>query len=454
MNNRPLLDRLIAKKDLDLVIKKEIEERIAALEDLQDVLSLRESHLQDWYDDQSIYNLIDQNETKCGMLGDSIYHIYWDEEEKCPRLKTFDPGMCFPSKYPEDDLDGSWGDKEDKSVLERFVVAWEEEYGSDEYFRLYREVYELRIVGGDKKCFRHKAYYKYAGDSHTTFANIGDDLLFEDYADAEWEDIDLDYIPFVWIPNHPVEGEEPYGKSNIHSFIQLLDNMMNSYTDLNINSEYLGGVILGLSGEEVRPKTGTDGTPLAICVQPRSAYYLGKDGRISVVDVSGMQKALLETIDAQEKKFLRNANIPDIIVGREQSAPSGVALKILMQPLLDKINPMRKSRVEFYAILFYYIQRMYQDFGSPYEKKLFEGTLYDVRLQFGGLIPEDQVATDQHLLQMKSLVSQQTLLEEMKAKGYNINVDTELARLQDEKAKQEAASRAMFSNQYGVGGSV
>jgi len=440
-----VLLKLVTNKDIqDEEIKTSAKERAAEVQQKLALVPGRQVFLRNWWHDQAIFNIIDKTETKGGFLGDMVYYTYWDEAEKTVKIKSYDPGFCYPYIFG-DEPDLSWDDTETE-VSERMIVAWEESV-TDTSFIIYREVYELRIgKGGVLRLWKQKARFEYGGEEKD-LTSFGEDELMEGEA-LDWVDIGIDFMPFVWIPCIGVAGEEPFGISYLHFSICMLDSLINSYSDLTVNSEYLGGVTVLASGKNIKPRRdSTTLEPIAVEIQPRSMYYLGEDGNVTILDTSRMQTAIKETIEKQEEKFLRNNNIPDIVAGKMQSGqiPSGVALALMMQPLSDKISPIRQQRSESYSYLFYNVQRLFQLYGEPYVKGIFSGELSEVQLQYGPLIPSDDEASIKRYVMMQDLVDDKTILEIAKREGLNIDVDVVQKRLEEQREKKLKEQQDLFS---------
>jgi len=444
------LQAMAENQDLDEKVKRLAMERLDQLKKTSALLTQREAYIQAWWDDFMVGNIIQKNESKISYLGDGVYYVGWNAKEKAPELITYDAGFCFPYDYTGDHST-SWEDDETE-VSKRFILAWQEQvYENDElqdWLKMYVEVWELRVgADGTERAFRRRGYFKYTGQT-LHLQNLTESSLL-DGSTMDWDDMGVDFIPFVWVANMEVEGEEPFGISNLHHLVGIMDNMQNSYTDLSTNAEYLGGVVLALSGENIKlKKDSSTGEPMAIEIQPKAVYNLGKDGSMDVLDTSKMQEALLKTIDKQDDRFLRNANLPDVAAGRIEARqiPSGVALRILMQPLIDKIQPMREQRQQAYSLMFYYVQKMWQINGDDFEKALFGGDLYDAILNFGDLLPDDEVSEVTFFVQLSDLIGDEATFNLMKERGWQIDVE-KLLEAKAKKAEADAQrTQSLFDN--------
>lgn len=433
--------------------------RLGELEELRDSLAAREAYMRRWWKNNNIRIDIDKNEQKASYLGDCAYLIEWIMEKvegewiSRPSIKTYDPGFVYPFFNCNDkSLDGN------DMVKDRVILAWEEtsraildNVGEDQYFVIYREIYELRVnKSGDEKCFRKSGYYKYNGSENIDLLNLIDGNLLDE-SGAKWEDLGIDFMPVLIVPNIEVEGHD-FGLSNLHFLIGVIDGIINNDSDIRKNSELLGGASVFASGKDVRlaidPVTKK---PMPIAIQPNTFYPLGEGGSATLLDTSGMQKALLDTHDVLEKKMLRNSKITEIGAGRvEVSQLSTISIKLLMQPLLDKINPMRDQRNRRYSTMFYYVQRLFQLKGTPEEKKLFASPLYDFTIKWGNILPGDEKAKLEEYAAFGALTDDQTVLERMKDDGEPVNVQTVLERRKTQKAEQVAANADLFGLRAGA----
>jgi hypothetical protein len=434
-------------------------ERLAELEALRSGLVQREAYLRRWWKNNNVRIDIDKNEQKCSYLGDCAYLVEWVKEKiegewiSRPNIKTYDPGFVFPFFNCNDkSLDG------DALVKDRVILAWEEtsraildNVGEDQFFVIYREIYELRVdKNGDQKCFRKSGYYKYNGSENVDLLNLIDDNLLDE-SGAKWEDLGIDFMPVLIVPNIEVEGHD-FGLSNLHFLIGVIDAMINNDSDIRKNSELLGGASVFASGKDVRlaidPVTKQ---PKAIAIQPNTFYPLGEGGSAVLLDTSSMQKALLDTHGVIEKKLLRNSKITEIGAGKvEVSQLSTISIKLLMQPLLDKINPMRDQRNRRYSTMFYYVQRLFQLKGTTEEKSIFASPLYDFTVKWGAILPGDEKAKLEEYAAFNALTDDQTTLERMKDDGEPVDVQKVLGRKKAQKAEQVAANADLFGLRAGA----
>jgi hypothetical protein len=422
----------------------------ASLVALRGVLLARENYIKRWWKNNNVFLSVDENETKCSYLGDCVYYLEWKTEWiegvniSRPNIKTYDPGFIFPFLNCNDkSIEGNG-----QIVKDRVIIVWEESskeildnVAQDQYFVIFRDIYELRAAGeGQYKCYRKHGYYKYNTTQEINIKNlIDDDLLNAE--DAKWIDLGIDFMPFEIVPNISVQGQD-FGLSNIHFLIGIIDSMINNDTDLTRNSELLGGATVFGSGKDVvLARDSVTKQPKAIAIQPNTFYPLGEGGSATLLNTSTMQTALLDTAKALREKLIRNSNITEIGAGMlDVNQLSTISLKMFMQPLLDMINPMRQQRNMHYSNIFYNVQRLYQLFGTEEEKKIFQSPLYDFNLVFGDIVPGDEKAKLEEYNLLLTLTDEQTVLEKMKDDGYNIDINQVLER------KKTAAAEAMAAN--------
>jgi hypothetical protein len=436
------------------------QKNAAPLLALQTSLSAREDYIKRWWKDNNIFLSIDENETLCSYLGDCAYLIEWVKEIKngaevgLPGLRTYDPGFVFPFYNCNDKS------LEDNStpVKDRVIIAWQEtskaiadNVGQDQFFIIFRDIYELRVdAAGAKKCFRKSGYYKYDASTEIDLLNLVDDNLLNE-KDKAWVDLGIDFMPVVCIPNITVQGHD-FGLSNMHFLIGILDAIINADTDIKKNSEKLGGASVFVSGKDISlARDPVTKQPKAISIQPNTIYPLGEGGDATLLDTANMQKAILDTKSVLEKKLLRNSNITEIGAGAiDVQQLSTLSIKILMQPLLDMINPMRDQRNRYYSTIFFYVQRLFQIFGTMEEKAIFADPLYDFFLKWGKILPDDDKAKLEEYGILEKLTDTETMLEKMKEDGYNVDIKKVMER-KKAAADQQAQSQMDI---FGLGRSM
>lgn len=454
----PFLDMPEKLNDIDFVDLKTdktmSESEFNDLKVLRDKLTEKENYIKNWWKYNNIFLAIDENETVCSYLGDCAYLVEWKSEISngveigFPNLRTYDPGFVFPFYGCNDEsLDGNG-----QFVQDRVIIAWQEtskaildNVTSDQYFVIYRDIYELRVDSkGNKKCYRKHGYYKYNSSEEVDIYNIVDDSILND-KDKIWIDLGIDFMPVVMIPNITVQGHD-FGLSNLHFILGLINSIINNDTDLTKNSEKLGGATVFVSGKDISfaidPVTKK---PSAIPIQPNMMYPLGEGGDANILDTANMQKALLDTKGVIEKKLLKNTHITEIGAGvLDIGQISALSIKLLMQPLIDMINPMRDQRNRYYSTIFYYVQRLFQIFGTAEEKKIFDGEITDCLLKFGNLVPGDEKARLDEYITFETLTDTETMLKKMKADGYDIDVKKVLENKKKAKAEAAAANSDLF----------
>jgi len=436
------IESRLAKTE-DQALRKALEDRLSKLAEIEAITTMREEFLRDWFSDQMIYLQIDEAETLTSYLGDAVLIPYWDDRNKTVKVKVEDPGFCFPYY---DCNDASW---ENPEVLcqDRFVVAWEE-WSNSEEIKVWRDVYELRVVGNKLACYRQKAYFKIGEKDEKTILDLDPEMdLWDEAQDGSWDALGFDFVPAVWLPNVSAPGQ-PFGKSNLHGLLPLFDSMMNTDTDIANNSEHLGGATLIATGKGIRLKrdAGTK-APIPVSIQPNTLYHIGDDGEVTILDNSKMQDALLKTEEKYRNDLIRLSEITEIGAGlmKPSEAPSGVALAILLQPLMDKVLPMRDRRQQAYSNLFYQVQTMFGLFGDEEAKPLFSGdNKYDLFIRFGDLLPSDGKAELEEAAILKTVADGETALEYLKDRGWSLDVERVKKRQAEQREQESEANRQLF----------
>lgn len=419
--------------------------------EIKELILKREEYLKDWFtnEENPIYTLIDENELTCSYLGDMVYMVQYNAEAQRPEIITYDPGFYFGDyDYNNASLQEGVSDL----VKDRIIIAWQEEDPTDsKKLRIWRDIYELRVKGtGDKEVWNYSGYFEYTGNKEQDIYNLDDkDLIVDQYSlgTKEWKKLSINFLPFVHVPNIKLQGEK-YGISNLHFHLAMIDKIINTFTDLSKNCESLGGATVFTWGKDIAlVRDQITKEPIPIKIEPNTVYHLGESGGAQILDNSSMQNALLETIKVLEAKLIRNSKITDVGAGlaSTQIELSGIALKMLLQPLLDMITPMRNQREKYYVKLFWMVQKMYQIYGLPEEKSLFSGDLYPVKIVFGKLVPDDEAAKLDEYLKLKGLIGEKATLEKMKKDGYDIDVEAILQQMELERKRSIEEQMDVFS---------
>jgi hypothetical protein len=420
------------------------------------VIAEREAFLHDWWDENNVAAEIDTNETTCSYLGDCCYMVDWDAVNATARIRGYDPGFVFP-QFGIDEA--SYDEAVQARVKDRVTLAWEiYDYDdkltiaeAQQAFKLFRDVYELRAEGDVRTLWHRACQYRYQASDDITVDTLDDlpDSSVIEGTDTGWVKLGIDFMPFVWVPNIAVLGET-FGISNLASHIQNIDALINGTSDLSRNSEYLGGAVIFASGKDISlPRDQATGAFTPIGIKPCTIYPLGENGKMDVLDTAGMQQALLATIKEHRDTLIRNSCITEIGAGVQssQAVPSGVALGMMLQPLVDKIAPMRSKRTVVYTNLFWMVQRLFASFGSPEERKLFSGDLYNVNLLFGPLVPVDSVAKLAEYNSLVPLIGLKEVHRRMKADGF----DFDLAQVEADLAEESTSKAAQQAAAFGIG---
>jgi hypothetical protein len=442
-------------KDLDRLRNAEGADaaRIAELDKLKMLLDQRQAYLREWWNDEGVAVKVDENEAKASYLGDCAYMVEWNEDKNAPAIRTYDPGYVFPF-YDCDDVSVQEGVKE--MVKDRVVIAWEEDSETwkdmDNFFILWHDIYELRVgANGKKSCWRHSAYYKFNSAEKFDLRTLFDSSAMIENTERPWEDLGIDFIPIVVIPNIQVQGAD-FGISNTHLHIDNFDAIINNDTDLQKNSSYLGGATVGFSGKDVTQAIDpVTKRPEPILISPNTGFALGENGSMTLLDTSRMQTALLETTKYEIDKLIRNTGVTEIGAGKVDSGSlSTLSIMILMRPLLDKIYPMREQRRAHYARLFWMVQRLYQIFGSSEEISLFVDPLYKTTINFGEIVPVNKAERIDYYLKLVDLIGERAALEIARKDGLDINIEQVLADKAQDRAARTKSEADLFNLRMGL----
>lgn len=332
-------------------------------------------------------------------LGDGVYAWGWSPDKKRPRLRVYDPGFYFPV------LDD--GNEDDYPT--KCHIAWELETDDHPAKKVIRRItYEIGYavdVEGDAElriypwnteptfwtCYMTDATWTIPQGGPQTVEDLAgataDFEMFQDPDTGEWLpwdhiDIGLDFIPVVHVPN-TISILNHYGKSSVATVLQVLDDIANADTDLNLASATTGTPPVSLSGTvigETKPS-----------YKPGEVWQLGENGKMDVMDTSRALDALLKYVEALLSRLSINSRLPESIMGRVKPSevPSGIALALSFGPLVSMIAQMRLVRAEKYPLLMKFGHRIALAAQA-------RGDITDVpvewiptSVQFGSFLPND-----------------------------------------------------------------
>lgn len=338
--------------------------------------------LNQWSLDERFLLKLLESERNAQKLGDGLYVIYDDGESVRPRLRCYNPGMYFPVLDTEDA--NGWPT--------RVHIAWEFEKNEDGRKRRYvtRSTWDLRdLEEGETRQHPWNTeddpatvncwYSKGTWPIENIDIKDPDPDLFNPER-GEWEardeDLDIDYIPVIHVPNTVAE-EEHFGTSIFGNVMQIFDDIISTDTDLQASSATTGSPPIAVAGANL--PVDEDGKVASY--GPGTVWQTG-DGSATMIDTSTSLDALLKYSDALVKRLSVNSRIPESLMGRikPSEVPSGITLALSFTPHSSTIREMRLVRREKYALLFKFISRWYMKKGGLTE-------IFPVELVFGSFLP-------------------------------------------------------------------
>lgn len=396
----------------------------------------RIERLRKWWKDELMDMKVFENETNCASLGDSVYRIRWSSKNKkksTVKVDTFDPGFFFP-EFDED------------NDLVKAHLAWEEEViddmgNSNTY--VYKETYEFDDNG---MCFVTAGWYDTCrNDSLSDLQYTLDYLTLVSYKkdinDNEFNmmPLNIDFIPIIYVPNIAVQGE-PYGKSDLSTVIDLLEEMAHTNTDTAANTSLLGSPPLVVqSDNSMGGETDENGNSIGIqTVGAGQVIEVGADGDAKLLDVSGANSALDSYYKKLDQKLYENTRATKLAAGKMEGStiPSGIALRLLQNPLVQKTLPKRILRQYKFGLLLKYVQKMFLAFGTVDDKSQFVTEEYDVEVTFGDIFPTDRSAAINDLAVAYAAGFMSLEVAVRMSQKYGVEIDdvmTEVERIKEEK---------------------
>jgi len=381
-----------------------------------------------------------KNELNASIYGDEVYRIGWNNKLKRPDFLIRDPGFVFPF------------DEDDDGEFERVVEAWEQKVGKKGY--VYKREYWL---DDDGRCLITAGWYEMEkpGDESLRFGKV-----------VEYEKVDgielknqytgYDYIPRILIEN--IDIDESYGGlSDMTPVLDIIDSMINAESDMDSNSTLLGGAVVGVKDENaMRSQFVREQTDRYLDVGKRikeGAYTLevapGKviPGGIDLLDTSKMHDALIKYAEYLLGKFAKNSRITEVGIGlRDPKDLTGIALKIIIGPLIRSIMNKKTFRYPKYEELIRRIEKLYREFGTSEERRIFADET-PIEVKFQDALPVDRAAKLDEILKKKGTVSEESIIIELAENGFVKNAKEELERLKKEDENKYQVYMEQFENE-------
>lgn len=332
-------------------------------DDEQKKAALLLEKLEWWADKETLPMKIIEVERDSCKLGDGVYVLGWSTKKKRPRLSKYDPGFYFPVLETRGQED----------FPQRVHIAWEIENDDpgDTRVRVHRITWELKEVdayalpwneeAADVACFMSEGTWTLSTGSDATVDNlVGEAVVWDKTEDGEdFRDINIgvDFIPVIHVPC-TVAFEAHYGSAVIDKVLQILDDIADADTDLQVAAALAGFPPIAVSKTRLDADKDDDTGVRVVTYGPGTAFEVG-DGTMTALDMSAGVTALIGYVNFLLERLETNARVPAGILGRikPSEVPSGIALALSFGPLHNMIAEMRLVRREKYRLLFRFATR-------------------------------------------------------------------------------------------------
>lgn len=370
-----------------------------------------------WAVDERFQMKLIENERNAVGLGDGVYTLGWSPEKGRVRLRVWDPGFYFPvlDDGNEDDFPRTvhmaWeleSDKPGKRLVRR--ITWQlgpigfvpgtNEVGAE---RIAEVQHPWNEEPTGTTCYMTDATWEFDVAGKQTVEDFTEGRAIygvyttPDGTEIPWRNIDLgiDFLPVIHEPN-TVALLDHFGQSSIATILQILDDLANADTDLQAASSTTGTPPIALSGArqgENKPS-----------YRPGEVWFLGENGKLSILDTSAALDALIKYIQFLLKRLSVNGRVPETLLGRTEITGNiaGITMALSFGPLETMVKEMRLVRSEKYPLLFKFAHRMTMAAGAE-APEVFD---LPIELQFGSFLPDDIDTTIQNvttLLQAKAI---------------------------------------------------
>lgn len=361
------------------------------------LLEGRQRWLRDWAVDELFDAKMHEAETEnCVPLGDVVFVVGWDAENRRPAVDVYEPDAYFPVL-----------DDNSREYPRKVHLAWGFTNSADGKEWVRRVTFELvRLEDLD----RPPVAYPYAPDVQSEWTCLKSDgswpldkvkngIVDLSAAGAVWEteedpetgeeipvrdyDLEIDFMPVVHVPNTPATVGH-FGRSSLVRVAQLLDEIADTDTDAGRASRLAG-----------MPPISTPG------LLPAGADRLGP-GMIFTGGgergVSGLTKlsmadelrALEDRADRLLDRLSVNGKVPAGLLGRVDASevPSGIALTLSFTPFEQMIGSMRLARTHKHRLILKFVQRLAIANAEP-DDPMFGEVVYDAAVVGGTYMPQD-----------------------------------------------------------------
>lgn len=357
----------------------------------------RQEWVDQWWTDERVGMKVVEAEDDAVGLGDGVYELVLSTDQQRPRLRIHEPGFYFPV-WPSD----AQGDDYPDTVH----LAWQFEDDSGELF-IRRITYERRriVVFDDQGLPTGETAtrtYPYASEpSEWMVVKTDATWRVKDLNQRKWGvnslsldraaeiamnedgelilelDLGIDFIPVVHVPNTPAI-KELWGESALTRIAQILDDLAAGDTDLAVSSALVASPALVMSG-------ASGGADMITTYGPGMVFRTG-DGNMSVLDTSSSLDALIKMQERLLERLSTVRQVPQSVLGRVDlnNQLAGITLLLSFGPFRSYIQNLRLPRVDKYALLLKFVQRMAIVGGW------LDGPVLDANLSFGPFLPTDE----------------------------------------------------------------
>lgn len=361
-----------------------IQEAVAAEKGTNDPPSAQLDKLKEWADKEKFLLLMNECERDTVKLGDGVYVLGWDEDDKRPHLRVYNPGFYFPV------LNERSLDKNGWPTKVHIAYEFDEIVGDKKKTFVRRITWEIKDLPNGAK-----VKYKWAPDKATSKTCYFTDGIWElndinegplqDFSDANGQftaqnkNLNLDFIPVVHIP-HFAAGTEHFGISALSPLLQIFDDIQACDTDLTLSAATTGSPPLAVHGTTMQK----DEKGRLPNYGPRTLLETGEGGA-QLLSTANSLDALLKFREELNDILSVNGRVPKTLMGRvdPSKVPSGIVLTLSFSPHSGLIRHLRLIRKDKYSMLLRFVSRMYMADGQLEE-------IFEAEVKFGSYLPADK----------------------------------------------------------------
>ncbi|HEY4685571.1 MAG TPA: phage portal protein [Dehalococcoidia bacterium] len=316
------------------------------------------------YEDNDVGGLDFDSEVDCSVLGDGAFRVVWDVDAKRVRVTAPDVQGLYVWTWPGDPS-RAW------RVAQRYEVGDEQlallRGGGPAASAVVDEQPAAVTAGVGGRRQRHRVVELWTAE---TFE------MFVDGRRAEAKPNPYGFLPYVVYPNVRVP-KSVWGRSDVEPVRESQRELNRAFSQLSMIMELSGSPIAVL--ENVRDSAD-------IAVEPGAVWEIPEAAKAYLLDLlqGGGVQLHRDYVELLYRTAHDLAESPRVSFGEADSALSGIAMELQLDPLVKKVERKRRIREVAFRKRDELVLRLLTQFGGQ------DYAPFETRVVFGALLPTDR----------------------------------------------------------------